>query len=138
MHRFFRLAWGRERADCCAIQRPIHAGGSGHEREAAGGAFVVHDLCAYDSDMRRDQRWRERPRLEGLGPPSGQGSGVVHAIVGSATVTPAAVMTAAQSAASRSCARQLAAIETLARICAHGATRGEGLSGEVVESGGPT
>ena len=48
------------------------------------------------------------------GHPAGQGTGVVHAIVGSATATPAAVVTAAQSAASMTCSRQVAAIETLA------------------------
>ena len=67
-----------------------------------------------DSDMRHDQRWRERPRLDGLGSLARQDSGVVHAIVGSATATPAPVATAAQSAASMTCSRQVAAIETLA------------------------
>ena len=67
-----------------------------------------------DSDTTR-QRWRERPRADGLGSLVRQDSGVVHAIVGSATATAALVVTAAQSAASMRCSRQGAAIETLAR-----------------------
>ena len=67
-----------------------------------------------DSDVRHDQRWRERPRLDALGSLAGQDSGVVHAIVGSATATPPPIVTAAQSAASMTRSRQVAAIETLA------------------------
>ena len=48
-----------------------------------------------DSDIRHDQRWRERPRLDGLGSLARQDSGVVHAIVGSPTATPTPTMTAA-------------------------------------------
>jgi hypothetical protein len=68
-----------------------------------------------DSDRQHDQRWRERPPLDGLGSLAGQDSGVVHAIVGSATATAALVVTAAKSAASMPCSRQGAAVETLAR-----------------------
>ena len=62
--------------------------------------FLLHELRCADSDMRHDQRWRERPRLDGLGSLARQDSGVVHAIVGSATATRAPAVTAAQSAAS--------------------------------------
>jgi hypothetical protein len=68
-----------------------------------------------DSDMRHDQRWRERPRLDGLGSLAGQDTGVVHAIVGSPTATPTPAVTAAQSAAAVARPAQDAAIVTLAR-----------------------
>ena len=87
----------------------------GHDHVHAGGAFVRHVLSTHDGDIRHDQRWRERPRRGALGPLAGQDSGVVHAIVGSATATPAPVATAAQSAASLTPSRQVAAIETLER-----------------------
>jgi hypothetical protein len=81
----------------------------------AGGAFFRRDLRAErrDSDMRHDQRWRERPRLDGLGSLAGQDTGVVHAIVGSPTATVTPTVTAAQSAASMRCSQQSAAAETL-------------------------
>ena len=68
-----------------------------------------------DSDMRHDQRWRERPRLDGLGSLARQDSGVVHAIVGSPTAIPTPTVTAAKSAASIASPQQGAAIQTLAR-----------------------
>jgi hypothetical protein len=49
------------------------------------------------------------------GPPAGQNGGVVHAIVGSTTATPAPVATAAESAAVMMRSPQVAAIETLER-----------------------
>lgn len=86
-----------------------------HDHVHAGGAFVRHVLSTHDGDMRHDQRWRERPRRGALGPPAGQDSGVVHAIVGSATATPAPVATAAQSAASRTRSPQVAPTEAFER-----------------------
>lgn len=68
-----------------------------------------------DSDMRHHQRWRERPRLGGLGSLAGQDTGVVHAIVGSPTATLTPTVTAAQSAAAFAGPKQAAAIQTLAR-----------------------
>src|SRR6516165_7012759 len=50
-------------------------------------------------EVRHDQRWRERPRLDGLGSLAGQDTGVVHAIVGSSTAILTPTVTAAQSAA---------------------------------------
>jgi hypothetical protein len=70
----------------------------------AGATFPPDEPAAQTRDMRHDQRWRERPRLGGLGSPATQETGVVHAIVGSATETWALGVTAAQSAASM-CAR---------------------------------
>lgn len=67
-----------------------------------------------DSDMRHDQRWRERPRLDGLGSLARQDSGVVHAIVGSPTAIPTPTVTAAKSAASVARLRQGAATQALA------------------------
>lgn len=96
-----------------------------HAHVHAGGAFVRHVLSTHDSDRGHDQRWRERPRRGGLGPPAGQDTGVVHASVGSATAIPAPVATAAQSAAARRRALQVAAAEALERGRGHGATRGE-------------
>ena len=86
-----------------------------HDHVHAGGAFVRHVVSTHDGDRGHDQRWRERPRRGALGPPAGQDSGVVHAIVRSATATPAPVATAAQSAASRTHSRQAAATEALER-----------------------
>jgi hypothetical protein len=110
----FRENTEHARTDSWSIRRLHGSGECRHEDVHAGGAFVVHNLCAQDSDMRHDQRWRERPRFRGLGSPSGHGTGVVHAIVGAATATPALAVTAAHSAASMTGSRQLAAIETLA------------------------
>ncbi len=84
------------------------------QRRARGRRVRPARTVHADSDMRHDQRWRERPRLDGLGSLAGQDSGVVHAIVGSATATPTPIVTAAQSAASMTRSRQVAAIETLA------------------------
>ncbi len=79
-----------------------------------------------DSDTRHDQRWRERPRLGGLGSGAGQDSGVVHAIVGSPTATPTPTETAAKSAASIvAAAARCCDSERLHAVRAHGATRGE-------------
>ena len=86
-----------------------------HDPVHAGGAFVRHVLSTHDRDEGHDQRWRERPRRRALGPPAGQDTGVVHASVGSATATPAPVATAAQSAAARTHAPQVAAAEALER-----------------------
>ena len=91
-----------------------------------------------DSDIGHDQRWRERPRLDGLGSLARQDSGVVHAIVGSPTAIPAPTVTAAKSAASIAPPRKGAAIQTLARANAHGATRGKETSGEGGDTGGLT
>jgi hypothetical protein len=66
-------------------------------------------------DVRHDQRWRERPRLDDLGSLAGQDTGVVHAIVGSSTATLPPTVTAAQSAAAVARPMQDAAIPTLAR-----------------------
>ncbi len=63
--------------------------------------------------MRHDQRWRERPRLGGLGSLAEQDTGVVHAIVGSPTATTAPTVTAAKSAASIAYPQQRAATATL-------------------------
>jgi hypothetical protein len=110
----------RQKTATCAnrsvigLRAPL-SGESGQEQVHAGGAFVRHELDTHDDDMGHDQRWRERPRPGALGPPPGQDSGFVHAIVGSATATPAPVATAAQSAASRTRSPQLAAMETLER-----------------------
>jgi len=68
-----------------------------------------------NGDVRHDQRWRERPRLDGLGSLAGQDTGVVHAIVGSSTATLTPTLTAAQSAAAVAGRKQDAAIQTLAR-----------------------
>jgi hypothetical protein len=86
-----------------------------HAHVLAGGAFVQHVLSTHGSDKGHDQRWRERPRRDALGPPAGQDTGVVHASVGSATATPAAVATAAQSAAAPTRAHEVAAAQALER-----------------------
>ena len=101
--------------DLRADHRLLRPGEPGHDHVHASGAIVRHVLSTHDSDKGHDQRWRERPRRGALGPPTGQDTGVVHASVGSATATPAPVATAAQSAASRTPARQVAAVETLVR-----------------------
>jgi hypothetical protein len=98
-----------------ADHEPLCPGEPGHDHVHAGGAFVRHVLSTHGSDKGHDQRWRERPRRDALGPPAGQDTGVVHASVGSATATPAPLATAAQSAASRTPSRQVAAVETLVR-----------------------
>ena len=81
----------------------------------AGGAFVLHELGTQTVTCVHDQRWRERPRPDGLGSLVRQDSGVVHAIVGCPTATPTPAGTAAQSAASILCSQQIAAIQTLAQ-----------------------
>jgi hypothetical protein len=68
--------------------------------------------CA-DDDNGHDQRWRERPRLDRLGSLEGQDTGVVHAIVGSPTVTSAPTETAAESAAWSRRSQQAAATSTV-------------------------
>lgn len=67
-----------------------------------------------DSDMRHDQRWRERPRQGALGSGAGHDSGVVHAIVGAVTSTRALLDEAANSAASWSRARQRTLLQAVA------------------------
>ena len=74
------------------------------------------------SDMRHDQRWRERPVSTARGSLAGQDRGLVHAIVGSATATPAAAAAAAQCATSMTRSRQVAAMETLHTVHGHRAT----------------
>ena len=80
-----------------------------------GGAFLPHNYSTKTTVTGHDQRWRERPRLDGLGSPSGQDTGVVHAIVGSPTAIPTPTVTAAKCAASIAPPQQSAAIQTLAR-----------------------
>lgn len=128
-----KARWCQARIPACRIRRSSgkhgHASGPdlrvdhrllcpgelGHDDVHAGGAFVPHVWSTHDSDRGHDQRWRERPRRGALGPPAVQDTGVVHASGGSATATPAPVATAAQSAASRTLSRQVAAVETLER-----------------------
>ena len=125
--------------DLRADHRLPFPGELGHDHVHAGGAFVRHVLRTNDSDIRHDQRWRERPRRGARGPPAGQDSGVVHAIVGSATATPTPVATAAQSAASLTAAgRNFLRDKRLGVLCRHGATRGETTSCDAVNIGGPT
>jgi hypothetical protein len=112
---FFRERLPLEGTRLAGRSRLLRPGEPGHDHVHASGAFVRHVLSTHDSDKGHDQRWRERPRRGALGPPAGQDTGVVHASVGSATATPAPVATAAQSAASRTPARQVAAVETLVR-----------------------
>lgn len=100
--------------DCSAICRPLCSGKSGHE-DSACGAFVLHHLRQQNGNVRHDQRWRERPRLDNLGSHARQNSGVVHAIVGSPTATLTPMVTAAQSAAAVAGLEQAGAIQTLAR-----------------------
>ena len=57
------------------IRRPLCPGEYGHEHVHAGGAFVLHDLCAQTATCGHDQRWRERPRLDALGSPQGRTAG---------------------------------------------------------------
>ena len=114
------------------------SGKSGHEDMHPGAAFVVPELRAQTATCGDDQRWRIRARPDGLGSLAGQDSGVVHAIVGSATATRALAVTAAQSAASMSRSRQIVAIEGLAHGSQSWCCQGWGRSGEAVESGGPT
>ena len=82
---------------------------SGHEYMHTCGALIRHRSVRSDMDLRHGHRWRERPRLGGLGSLVGQDSGVVHAIVRAATPTPAPALTAAQSAASRARSHEVAA-----------------------------
>jgi hypothetical protein len=104
----------------------------------AGATFPPAEHAAQTRDTQHDQRWRERPRLDGLGSPARQDTGVVHAIVGSATATWALVVTAAESAASMVCLRQVAARETLEGGSQSWSYQGENTSEETVEGGGPT
>jgi hypothetical protein len=83
-------------------------------RRARGRRVRPAQTVRADSDMQHDQRWRERPRLDGLGSLAGQDGGGVHAIVGSLIAPVAPTATAAQCAASKTRSRQVAAIETLA------------------------
>ena len=91
-----------------------------------------------DTDTGYDQRWRERPRQGTLGSDAGQGSGVVHAIVGAVTSTSTLLDEAADSAASWSPARQRTSLQAFACGSCSCATRGERGSAEDVETGGPT
>jgi len=92
-----------------AIHRLICSAKSGHEYMHTCGALIRHRSVRSDMDLRHGHRWRERPRLGGLGSLVGQDSGVVHAIVRAATPTPAPALTAAQSAASRARSHEVAA-----------------------------
>lgn len=110
---FFRERWPRERTQFASGSRTALSRRTGTRSCARGQRVVRHVLSTHDRDKGHDQRWRERPRRGGLGPPAGQDTGVVHASVGSATATPAPVATAAQSAASRTRSRQVAPLERL-------------------------
>jgi hypothetical protein len=105
----------RERNDLWSDHNLLLPENLEHDHVHVGGAFVRHEVGTVDGDMGHDQRWRERPRLDVPGPPAGQNSGVVHAIVGSPTPTPAPEKTAAQGAASQTRSWQVAAIEALER-----------------------
>jgi hypothetical protein len=109
-----RKNMGRGRTDFCWIRRPRCSGESGTQRRARGRRVFPARTLRADSDMRDHQRWRERPRLDGLGSLARQDSGVVHAIVGSVTATPPPAETAAHSAALMLCAQQGAATQALA------------------------
>jgi hypothetical protein len=112
---FFRERWPRERTQSASGSRLLCPGGPGYDHVHAGGAFVRHVLSTHGSDKGHDQRWRERPRRDALGPPAGQDTGVVHASVGAATATPAPIATAAQSAAAPTRAHEVAAAQALER-----------------------
>ena len=107
--------WDAREPISVAIRRPLHPGESGHEHEHAGGAFVVHDLCAQTATCGTTNDGVNDPVSTAWGHSARQDSGVVHAIVGSPTATPTPTMTAAQSAASIARPRQGAAIQALAR-----------------------
>jgi len=104
----------RARTDFCSVCEPHCSGESRYERVRHGRRVCPARRVRAHVDMRHDQRWRERPRLDALGSLDGQDTGVVHAIVGSPTATPTPTMTAAQSAASVARLRQGAAIQALA------------------------
>ena len=91
-----------------------------------------------DTDTRHDQRWRERPRPGTLGSGAGHNSGVVHAIVGAVTSARALLDEAADSAASWARPPQRTPLQAFACSSCSSATRGERVSGEGVETGGPT
>ena len=109
-----------------------------HEHRQAGGAFRPDELAHRQRQTSTANDGVNDPVSTGLGPPSGQDTGVVHAIVGSATATLAPVATAAQSAASVTCSRQVAALQALAqRSRVMEPPRGENRR-RGVETGGPT
>ena len=105
----------RTRTDFCSVCKPHSFRRISTRRRARGRRIPPARPVRKDSDMRHDQRWRERPRLGGLGSLARRDTGVVHAIVGSPTATPAPTMTAAQSAASITCPQQGVVAETLER-----------------------
>ena len=100
---------GCRRPDCWRSIDSFCSAKSGHEYMHTCGALIRHRSVRSDMDLRHGHRWRERPRLGGLGSLVGQDSGVVHAIVRAATPTPAPALTAAQSAASRARSHEVAA-----------------------------
>ena len=104
----------------------------------AGGAFVLHDLCAQTLTCGTTNDGVNDPVSAAWGHLLGRTAGSFHAIVGSATAKPTEVTTAAQSAASMSGSQQVAAKKRLNIVRGHGATRGEAMSWESVGTGGPT
>jgi hypothetical protein len=106
---------GRTRTDFGGLRRHYCSGESRHEHVHAGDAFVLHDLCAGTATSGTTNDGVNDPVSMPLGALEGQDTGVVHAIVGSATATPVPVATAAQSAASVMRSWQMAAMEALAR-----------------------
>ena len=107
-------------------------------RCARGRRVLPARLVRADTDNRYDQRWRERPGLDGLGSLAGQNTGVVHAIVGSPAATLTLTVTAAQSAAAFAGPKKTLRYRSLHAVRVHGATRGERASSEGAKTGGPT